>query len=99
VSVEAVVQNLMKNVATAKDVLRRVIPTIAPSRTCECPSLLKSAVITNPRAFPAATRKKLALLLDPYFPGGRKGSPRERSRPAPAAGHPRSKPASRTPLQ
>src|SRR5215471_4194620 len=85
--------------ATAKDVLRRVIPTIAPSRTCECPSLLKSAVITNPRAFPAATRKKLALLLDPYFSGGRKGSPRERSRPAPTAGHPRSKPASRPPLQ
>ena len=99
VSVEAVVQNLLKNVATAKDVLRRVIPAIAPTRMCECPSLLKSAVITNPRAFPAATRKKLALLLDPYFSGGRKGSPRERSRPAPTAGHPRSKPASRPPLQ
>jgi len=83
VSVEAVVQNLLKNVETAKDVLRRVIPAIAPTRTCECPSLLRNAVITNPRAFPAATRKKLELLLDPYFP-------RERSRRAPAAGHPRS---------
>jgi len=99
VSVEAVVQNLMKNVATAKDVLRRVIPTIAPSRTCECPSLLKSAVITNPRAFPAATRKKLALLLDPYFPRGRNRVPRERSRRVSAAGHPRPKPASRPSLQ
>ena len=83
VSVEAVVQNLLKNVATAKDVLRRVIPSIAPSRTCECPSLLRNAVITNPNGFPAPTRKKLALLLDQYFP-------RERSRRAPAAGHPRS---------
>jgi hypothetical protein len=77
------VQNLLKNVATAKDVLRRVIPSIAPSRTCECPSLLRNAVITNPKGFPAPTRKKLALLLDQYFP-------RERSRRAPAAGHPRS---------
>jgi 5'-methylthioadenosine phosphorylase len=99
VSVEAVVQNLLKNVATAKDVLRRVIPAIAPARTCECPSLLRSAVITNPGAFPTATRKKLELLLDNYFPRGRNRLPRERSRQAPAAGHPRSKPASRSPLQ
>jgi 5'-methylthioadenosine phosphorylase len=68
VSVEAVVQNLLKNVATAKDVLGRAIPAIAPPRACECPSLLKNAVITNPAAFPPATRKKLELLLDPYFP-------------------------------
>jgi len=106
VSVEAVVQNLLKNVATAKDVLRRVIPIIASPRTCECASLLKDAVITNPKAFPPATRRKLALLLDPYFPRrrnpfprGRNRVPRERSRRAPASGHPRSKPASRSPLQ
>ena len=60
VSVEAVIQNLLKNVTTAKDVLRRVIPAIAPPRTCECPSLLKNSVITSPEAFPPATRKKLA---------------------------------------
>jgi 5'-methylthioadenosine phosphorylase len=92
VSVETVVQNLLKNVATAKDVLTRVIPAIARPRACECPNLLKNAVITNPKAFPTATRKKLELLLEPYFP-------RERSRRAPPAGHPRSKAASRSPLQ
>src|SRR5256886_2049808 len=75
VSVEAVVQNLLKNVATAKDVLRGVIPTIAPPRRCECPRLLANAVITNPKAFPPKTRKRLALLLDRYFPptGRRRG--------------------------
>jgi 5'-methylthioadenosine phosphorylase len=93
VSVEAVVQNLLKNVATAKDVLGRVIPAIAPPRGCECPSLLKNAVITNPASFPPATRKKLALFLDNYFPRVRNRVPRERSRRAPTAGHPRSKPA------
>jgi 5'-methylthioadenosine phosphorylase len=73
VSVEAVVQNLLKNVETAKDVLRRVIPAIAPPRGCECPSLLASAVITSPKAFPPATRRRLALFLDKYFPrGGRR---------------------------
>jgi 5'-methylthioadenosine phosphorylase len=68
VSVEAVVQNLLKNVATAKDVLRRVIPAIAPARQCDCSTSLQNAVITNPKAFPPATRKRLALFLDRYFP-------------------------------
>jgi 5'-methylthioadenosine phosphorylase len=84
VSVEAVVANLLKNVATAKGVLRRVIPTIGGPRACECPSLLKSAVITSPSAFPLATRRRLDLLIGKYFPMA------ERSR---------AKPASRRPLQ
>ncbi|HEU5322617.1 MAG TPA: hypothetical protein VFX28_17555, partial [Methylomirabilota bacterium] len=68
VTVEAVIQNLLKNVATAKDVLRQVIPAIPTARTCECPRLLKNAVITNPAVFPLATRRRLDLLLGHYFP-------------------------------
>ena len=68
VSVEAVVANLLKNVATAKDVLRRVIPSIGAERTCECEHLLESAVITSPAAFPHATRRRLDLLIGKYFP-------------------------------
>jgi 5'-methylthioadenosine phosphorylase len=72
VSVEAVVANLMKNVATAKDVLRRVIPAIGAARMCECPRLLENAVITSPTAFPHATRRRLDLLIGKYFPLDRK---------------------------
>jgi 5'-methylthioadenosine phosphorylase len=68
VTVEAVVANLLKNVATAKEVLRGVIPAIGGPRTCECPSLLKNAVITSPAAFPLATRRRLDLLIGKYFP-------------------------------
>ena len=68
VSVEAVVANLLKNVATAKDVLRRVIPSIGAERTCECEHLLENAVITSPAAFPHATRRRLDLLIGKYFP-------------------------------
>src|SRR4030095_14368470 len=64
VTVEAVVANLMKNVATAKEVLRRVIPLIPESCGHGCPEALRSAVITDPSAFPPRARKKLALLLD-----------------------------------
>jgi 5'-methylthioadenosine phosphorylase len=92
VSVEAVIANLLKNVATAKDVLRRVIPTIGGSRTCDCPRLLENAVITSPTAFPHATRRRLDLLIGKYFP-------LERSRHGSRTGHPRRKPASRPPVQ
>jgi len=92
-SVEAVIANLGKNVATAKAVLARVIPMIGGSRVCECPSLLKAAVITSPAAFPHATRRRLDLLIGKYFPQDGRG------RPASRAGHPRHTPASRTPLQ
>ncbi|HLE42627.1 MAG TPA: S-methyl-5'-thioadenosine phosphorylase [Methylomirabilota bacterium] len=72
VSVEAVIGNLMKNVATAKEVIRRVVPEIAPPRTCSCPHLLENAVITPADAFPPATRKRLELLIGKYFPAPRR---------------------------
>jgi 5'-methylthioadenosine phosphorylase len=73
VTVEAVVANLLKNVATAREVLRRVIPAIGGPRSCPCPSLLQNAVITSPAVFPLATRRRLDLLLAKYFPlGGKK---------------------------
>ena len=68
VNVETVVQNLLHNVATAKDVLRRVIPAVSPRRTCPCPEVLRNAVITQPTAFPIATRRRLDLLVGKYFP-------------------------------
>ena len=68
VSVEAVIQVLLRNVATAKDLLRRVIPAVGTPRTCPCPELLRNAVITQPSAFPLATRRRLDLLLGKYFP-------------------------------
>ena len=77
VTVEAVVANLLKNVATAKVVLRRVIPRVGKACTAGCGDALASAVITDPKRFPPRTRKRLALLLDRYFPR-RPGRPRPR---------------------
>ncbi len=68
VSVEVVVQNLLRNVQTAKAVLQRVIPALPATRGCGCSELLRNAVITNPLAFPLGTRRRLDLLLGKYFP-------------------------------
>jgi 5'-methylthioadenosine phosphorylase len=67
VTVEAVVANLLKNVVTAKVVLRRMIPRVGKPCTAGCGDALASAVITDPKRFPPRTRKRLALLLDRYF--------------------------------
>jgi 5'-methylthioadenosine phosphorylase len=68
VTVEAVVAVLLENVATAKSVLRRLVPSIGRPRTCGCAELLRNAFITAPAAFPAATRRRLDLLIGKYFP-------------------------------
>jgi 5'-methylthioadenosine phosphorylase len=73
VTVEAVVANLLKNVATAKVVLRRVIPRVGKLCGAGCGHALASAVITDPQLFPPRTRKRLGLLLDRYFPPKGKG--------------------------
>jgi len=74
VSVEAVIQNLLRNVATAKEILRRLIPLIGPPRACGCGSVLKGAVITSPKAFPPTARRRLDLLIGRYFPARRSAS-------------------------
>ena len=61
------IANLLKNVVTAKEVLRRLIPAVGPPRTCGCPELLRNAIITNPTAFAPKTRKRLDLLIGKYF--------------------------------
>jgi 5'-methylthioadenosine phosphorylase len=81
VSVEAVVQNLHRNVATAKEVIQRVVPLLPALRTCGCAHLLDKAVITDPRAVPPAARRRLDLLIGKYFPpAARRRRPRRRSR-------------------
>jgi 5'-methylthioadenosine phosphorylase len=36
-------------------------------RTCACGDALKYAILTDRKAIPAATREKLAVLLDKYL--------------------------------
>jgi hypothetical protein len=72
----------MKNVATAKNVLKRVIPRLHGPRTCACPGLLRNAVITSPAAFPDSARRRLDILIGKYFPPTAPASTTRPSRPA-----------------
>ena len=67
VTVEKVIAILHKNVATAKAIVRSVIPKIRPDRSCGCASALKDAIITAPQAIPEATKKKLWPFIGKYL--------------------------------
>ena len=66
VSVEAVVQNLLKNVATSKEMLTRLMPALSGDRDCSCGTSLKDAIITAPERIPADLKKKLSPIIGKY---------------------------------
>ena len=68
VTVEMVVANLQKNVATSQEVLRRLIPRIpAEKRGCPCASALKNAIITAPDRIPRQVRERLGPIIGRYL--------------------------------
>lgn len=67
VTVEMIIQNLLKNAEMAKKIIRLAVPALGAAETCPCPHALETAIITNPAKIPAHTRKKLAFLLDKYL--------------------------------
>lgn len=67
VTVDAVVRNLEKNISTAKQIIQNVVPKIPATRTCDCPTALQNAIMTNPSAIPPETRQKLDLLVGKYL--------------------------------
>ena len=67
VTVEAVIANLVKNVAVARELLRRAIPRVKPGCRSGCGEALRSAIITDRRAMPPRARRRLALLVDRHL--------------------------------
>jgi 5'-methylthioadenosine phosphorylase len=67
VSVELVVRNLFKNVATAQGIIRPAVRQIARARPCPCATALRDAIITQRAVIPPAQRERLALLIGRYL--------------------------------
>jgi len=66
VSIEIIVRNLLKNVATARTILKQALPRLARTRSCPCANALKDAILTRSEAIPAAAKKKLKLIVGKY---------------------------------
>lgn len=67
VTVEQVIAVAHENAGNAQRVLKAAVASLPKGeRKCACAGALKYAVMTDKAAIPAATREKLALLLDKY---------------------------------
>lgn len=67
VTVEMVIANLMKNAATAQEIIRKVIPRIPRQAGWPCHSALKNAIMTDRKLWPAKTKRELLPLLEKYL--------------------------------
>ncbi len=77
VSVEMVVRNLQRNVATSQSTLRTLLPQLArEERVCDCRDALRNAIITDPAFIAPETRRRLRAVIGKYLPTeGQAGGP------------------------
>jgi 5'-methylthioadenosine phosphorylase len=68
VTVEMVIQNLLNNVETAKQVVRGAVKDMPLRKGCPCVNALESAIITSPEAVPLERRQTLRPILGRYMP-------------------------------
>jgi 5'-methylthioadenosine phosphorylase len=68
VTVEAVLAVMAKNVATAREVIRRAVAEIPEARTCGvCPEAARFAIMTDRAHVSADARQRLAVLFGKYL--------------------------------
>ncbi|MGH9539865.1 MAG: S-methyl-5'-thioadenosine phosphorylase [Terriglobales bacterium] len=67
VTVDQIVSVLLKNAENATRVLRETVAAMPKTRSCKCGSSLAHAILTERDKIPAATRKKLKLILGKYL--------------------------------
>jgi 5'-methylthioadenosine phosphorylase len=64
---EMIVDNLQRNVATAKNIIKQVVPHLQRNRECSCANALEHALITNHEVIPEKVKKDLHLLIKKYI--------------------------------
>ena len=81
VTVEMVIQNLLKNAEMGKRIVRYAASEIPAERThCPCPNALRDSIITARDRIPEKSRRNLALLLDKYLPPAKKTNAAKKSK-------------------
>jgi 5'-methylthioadenosine phosphorylase len=67
VTVDQIIAVLLKNAENACRVVQETVAAMPRERNCKCGSALKNAIVTDRKKIPAATRKKLALIVGKYL--------------------------------
>jgi len=66
VTAAQIIENLTRNTGNAQRVLREAVRAMPAARSCKCGAALKHALVTDIKLVPAATKKRLALLIRKY---------------------------------
>jgi 5'-methylthioadenosine phosphorylase len=67
VTVNQIIEYLNRNSEHAQSVIRQAVREMPRGRACKCGSALAHALITDRKKIPAATKKRLALLVGKYL--------------------------------
>src|SRR5262249_36099921 len=67
VTVEMVIENLTKNAAMAKAIVRKVLPEIPSEPNWPCHDALRNSIMTQKRLWPAKVRQDLKPILAKYL--------------------------------
>jgi 5'-methylthioadenosine phosphorylase len=67
VTIGMVIENLQKNAQHAQNVLRHAVSALPAQRDCKCAFALSTALITDRKMIPAATKRKLAAIIGKYI--------------------------------
>ena len=67
VTVDQIIATLMKNAENAAKVVAEAVGRMPQKRECRCGSALAHAIITDRKAIPETTRKKLDLIIGKYL--------------------------------
>ena len=67
VTVDQIVAVLIKNAENACKVVSQTVAAMPEGRSCKCGSALAHALLTDRRLIPAATKKRLSLILGKYL--------------------------------
>ena len=67
VTVHQVIECLNRNVENAQKIVRATVKALPTERSCKCGAALAHAIITDRSKIPAATRKRLDLLIGKYL--------------------------------
>jgi len=71
VTVDQIVAVLVKNAENAAKVVRQTVADMPKDRSCKCGSALAHAILTDRKTIPAATKKKLNLIVGKYLQSSR----------------------------
>jgi 5'-methylthioadenosine phosphorylase len=66
VSGELIVETMRRNIAMAREIIRRAVPLVPEVRKCECAHALRAAIFTGHEHISAKTKKDLAPLIGKY---------------------------------